>query len=257
MRGTLITAPHYNATLWSLATHYEDADGVCETLEANPGVRRFVFKHLITMHRILHRAKIFGTTFSGKKLVMCAPEIEMVGGHVSYTGHIPDDMCVKVISDWPPCKMVFDVRSFLGTCGVMRIFIKDFTVIARPLVRLTIKGAEFLWTEEHQQTMDIMKKVVCESTALRQINYTSKREVILAVDTSWMAVGYLLLQIGNDCIHYLYRFGSLVMNKREARYSQPKLELYGLFRALKDVKLSIIGVQQLTAEMDASCVKGC
>lgn len=46
------------------------------------------------------------------------------------------------------------------------------------------------------------------------------------------------------------------MNEREARYSQPKLELYGLYRALRAWCLYLVRVKKLTIEMDASCVKG-
>ena len=42
----------------------------------------------------------------------------------------------------------------------------------------------------------------------------------------------------------------------EQRYSQAKLELYGLFRALKAVKMQIIGVKNLVVEVDAKYIKG-
>ncbi|KAI0336913.1 hypothetical protein BDW22DRAFT_1340865, partial [Trametopsis cervina] len=46
------------------------------------------------------------------------------------------------------------------------------------------------------------------------------------------------------------------MNEREARYSQPKLELYGLYRALRAYRLYLIGVQKLQVEVDAKYIKG-
>jgi hypothetical protein len=238
------------------ATRYELPDGSCELITANAGVRRFVYEHLQVMHRILHRAKLFGATFSGKKIKMCAPQIEMVGAMVSYEGRVPDQSRVKAIVEWPPCKTVFDVRSFLGTCGVMRVFIKNFSHRAKPLVRLTQKDVEFDWQPEHQQAMDDLKTAVAESSALVAIDYTCDREVILAIDTASIAVGYILFQMGEDQKRHPARFGSIALNAREARYSQPKLELYGLFRALKEVKIYIVGVKKLVVEMDASCVKG-
>ncbi|KNZ80716.1 hypothetical protein J132_04805 [Termitomyces sp. J132] len=54
---------------------------------------------------------------------------------------------------------------------------------------------------------------------------------ILAVDTSYITVGYYLCQCTSnnhkEC-HYNC-FGSITLNNREARFSQPKLELYGLY----------------------------
>jgi hypothetical protein len=52
------------------------------------------------------------------------------------------------------------------------------------------------------------------------------------------------------------RFGSIPWNEREARYSQPKIELYGLFRALQEERIHLVGVRDLIIEMDASSVKG-
>lgn len=46
------------------------------------------------------------------------------------------------------------------------------------------------------------------------------------------------------------------MNEREARYSQPKLELYGLFRALRAYRLYLIGARNLRVEVDAKYIKG-
>ena len=45
------------------------------------------------------------------------------------------------------------------------------------------------------------------------------------------------------------------MNEREAQYSQPKLELYGLYRALHHFQLYIIGVRNLIIEVDAKSIK--
>ncbi|TFK77567.1 hypothetical protein K466DRAFT_451582, partial [Polyporus arcularius HHB13444] len=92
--------------------------------------------------------------------------------------------------------------------------------------------------------MDDLKDALVHSPALRPIDYSSPAEVILAVDTSYIAIGYLLAQcdLENPSRRYYSRFGSIVLNAREAAYSQAKLELYGLYRALKACKRLLIGV---------------
>src|ERR1700743_3672244 len=69
-------------------------------------------------------------------------------------------------------------------------------------------------------------------------------------------VGFILLQLGPDKKRYPSRFGSIVFNDRESRYSQAKLELYGLFRSLKQTQLFTIGAKKLVVEMDAKFIKG-
>ena len=68
------------------------------------------------------------------------------------------------------------------------------------------------------------------SPALRPLDYVTDRPVILAVDSCMNGAGYILLQIGKDGKRYPSRFSSITFNDRESRYSQAKLELYGLFR---------------------------
>jgi len=46
------------------------------------------------------------------------------------------------------------------------------------------------------------------------------------------------------------------MSERESRYSQPKLELFGLYCALRHWQLYIIGVRNLQVKVDAKYIKG-
>ena len=148
------------------------------------------------------------------------------------------------------------VRGFLGTCGVLRIFIRNFASIARPLVNLTRKGVPFEWGDAQRAAMTRLKDEIIRSPALRRLDYESDRAVVLAVDTSVIAVGYILSQEGEDDKRYPNRFGSIGLTTVESRYSQAKLELYGLFRALRAVRVFIFGVVNLVVEMDAKYVKG-
>ena len=64
------------------------------------------------------------------------------------------------------------------------------------------------------------------------------------------------MQEGEDGRRNPSRFGSITWNEQEQNYSQVKVELYGLMRALRVTRIHIIGVQQLFVEMDAKFVKG-
>ena len=57
---------------------------------------------------------------------------------------------VEKILQWPIPMTPKDVRSFLGLCGTVRIWIKDYSKHARPLVNLYRKDNPFEWTEETQ-----------------------------------------------------------------------------------------------------------
>lgn len=237
-------------------SRYELEDGTCETIPENSQIRRFVWEHLTVVNRILQRLRVVGGRFSGKKMTLCQPEGYVVGYKCTVDGRVCDEAKVEKIRNWQPCHNVSDVRAFLGTAGTMRIFIRDFSFIARPLVNLTRKGMPFQWGVEEQDAMDILRDAIINSPALRAIDYASDREVILAVDSSKIGVGMVLLQIGEDGKRYPSRFGSINWNERESRYSQPKVELYGLSRALRSFRIYIVGVRKLTVEVDAKFIKG-
>ena len=105
---------------------------------------------------------------------------------------------MQKIRDWPECETLTQVRGFLGTCGVVRIFIRDFTAISQPLINLTRKGVPFEWGDAQCDAMARLKDKITRSPALRRLDYASGREVVLAVDTSLIAVGFILSQEGED-----------------------------------------------------------
>jgi hypothetical protein len=237
-------------------TRYELPDGHVQVIPGNPGIRRFVWEHFEAVHRIIQRVKAYGATFSGKKAFIGVSKADILGNICTYEGRVADPLRVQAIQDWPVPNTVSEVRAFLGTCGVLRIFIKDYTLIARPLIQLTRKDAPFEIGPLQLEAMQRLKSEIAKSPALRPIDYDTDRPVYLAVDSCQNGAGYILLQLGEDKKRYPCRFGSITFNEREGRYSQAKLELYGLFRALKQTQLFTIGVKRLIVEMDAKFIKG-
>jgi hypothetical protein len=133
------------------------------------------------------------------------------------------------------------------------IFIHNFSKITCLLINLTRKNVAFEWGEEQQVAMQTLKDAIFESPTLRAIDYECGCEVILAVDTSNITVGYILLQVGKASKRYPSRFRSISLTEVESRYSQAKLELYSLFHM---VHMHIFSITNLTVEVDAKYIKG-
>jgi hypothetical protein len=73
--------------------------------------------------------------------------------------------------------------------GVVWIFIKDFSLHAHPLIKLTRKDKpEFIFNPQQIQAQEDLKTALLKSPALHTIDYTSSTPIILAVDTSYIAV---------------------------------------------------------------------
>jgi hypothetical protein len=238
-------------------TCYENLDGTYETIPENAGIRRFVWEHLANTNHILQCLKYVGGTFSGRKLELCVLTIVILGQRCNHEGRVPHEAKTQKIHDWPIPKDITGVQGFLGTCGLVWIFIKDFAKHARPLVNLTRKDIMFKFGAEEIAAMEVIKDLVIQSPALRPLNYAAHDwPIILAVDSSVTTIGYVLMQVHDDKRRYPSRFGTIAWTEHESRYSQAKLELYGLFRALRAYRIYIIAMKNLVVEVDAKYLKG-
>ena len=220
------------------AERYILPSGEPETIPENSGIRRFIWEHFQDLNRVVQRMKYSGGTFSGVKAYLAAPEITVLGHRCTIDGRLPDLSRMEKIVNWGPCRDLSDVHAFLGTIGVCRLFIRNFTQQAHHLVKLTQKGTKWEFGQKQIDAMNNLKDALLNSPALRPINYKSEAPVILSVDTSHIAVGYLLAQCDpkNPRLRYYARFGSIMLNDRESRFSQAKLELYGLYHTLRALK---------------------
>src|SRR5258706_8331156 len=105
--------------------------------------------------------------------------------------------------------------------------------------------SEFEWTEEAQEAVDLLKHLALTMVPVRTLDYELVRKVkqpdqresdvglvSIHVDASNIGVGWMIAQRLEDA-EYPVVFGSITLNEREGHYSQPKLELYRVFRVLK------------------------
>jgi hypothetical protein len=126
------------------------------------------------------------------------------------------------------------------------------------LIKLTRKQHPFEWGPEQKAAQQDLKITLLTLPALRPLDYNTDSPIILSVDTSYIAIGQILSQCDgeNPKIRYFTHFGSITLNKCEAQFSQPKLELYSLYHAVRALKLYLIGCRNLIIEVDAQYIKG-
>src|SRR5258707_3814482 len=104
--------------------------------------------------------------------------------------------------------------------------------------------------------MQALKDAIIHSSILISINYSSDRPVYVGIDSSSCGMGWILSQECADNKHRPAQFGSISWNECEAHFSQPKIELYGLFRVLCALHVHLIGTSNLIVEMDAQFIRG-
>ena len=62
-----------------------------------------------------------------------------------------DPQKVEAITEWLRLTTITEVRSFLSLAGYYRRFVKDFSRITVPLIRLTQKNVKFVWPEKCEE----------------------------------------------------------------------------------------------------------
>jgi hypothetical protein len=159
---------------------------------------------------------------------------------------------------WTKCENLSDVRSFLGVTGVLRSYIPNYGYRAKALQDLTKKNVKFVWGPEQIRSMEQLKEGVRQAKAIRPLDYEGQGNIVLAVDSSYIGIGFYIYQedINDPKKHYYVKFGSKMMNDRESRFSQPKRELFGLKEALRLNKGLLFGVRKLIVETDAKYIQG-
>jgi hypothetical protein len=122
---------------------------------------------------------------------------------------------------------------------VLHIFIHDFACIACPLTNLTRKDVPFIFGPDKIEAFEILWDSILESPALCRIDYESDCKVILAVDTSNIAIGFILMQFGIDGKRYPNHFSSIVLNDVELLLPSENQALWTLSCTLHSTHIHI------------------
>lgn len=85
-------------------------------------------------------------------------QLAYLGHVVSAQGVATDPEKIQAVADWPMPKDVKDVGRFLGLAGYYLHFVRHFGILARPLLNLLKKGIPFVWTENTEQSFQLLKQ---------------------------------------------------------------------------------------------------
>ena len=108
-------------------------------------------------------------------------------------GRHPAPGKVIKVSQWKDCGSHKDIRAFLGLCVYYRVWIINFSIIAKPMYHLLKKNVEFNWDEDCSNARELLKKALTEAPALSTLDYSEEGgEIILAVVASGEGWGAIL-----------------------------------------------------------------
>ena len=94
---------------------------------------------------VFQRLREAGLKLKASKCELFQTETLYLGHVISQKGVSCDPEKIRAVQKWTAPRTVRDVRSFLGSVGYYKRFIKNYSAIAQPLYCLTRKRMQFIW----------------------------------------------------------------------------------------------------------------
>jgi hypothetical protein len=145
-------------------------------------------KHLRLVLEKLRSNKLYA------KFSKCEFWLTKVGflGHVISAGGVSvDPSKVKYVLNWNPPTTASEIQSFMGLAGYYRQFIKDFSKIAKPMMKRLEKNKAFEWTAEWQASFEKLRKCLTLAPVLVLLDLTKKFDIYC--DASRQGLGCVLM----------------------------------------------------------------
>lgn len=124
-------------------------------------------EHIERLEAILLRFRQANLKLKLSKCSFLATSLKVLGYVVSGSGLSPDPAKLSAVQDFPVPLRLRDVQSLIGLCSYYRRFIKDFAIIARPLINLTRKKQAFVWNKEQQASFATLKQSLLIPPSIR------------------------------------------------------------------------------------------
>src|SRR6266567_6748279 len=153
-------------------------------------------EHEFHVRKVLQRLRDAGLQVDIKKCEFSVTRTKYLGFIISTEGIEVDPDKVSVIQQWQAPTTVRGIQSFLGFCNFYRRFIRDYGVIAKPLVRLTKTMVPFQFGKECWEAFEELKARLTSSELLR--HYDPELQSMIETDASDGVIARVLSQLHLD-----------------------------------------------------------
>ncbi len=191
--------------------------------------------HIAHVREVFERLRKAGLKLKASKAKIGVPSVPFLGHILSNEGILPNPQKTEVIRSYPVPRRVKDVRAFLGMCGFYRRFVKDYSLLARPLYDLTKKDVAFKWTDKQQEAFDKLKDALVTTVLLQYPDFN--RRFVLHTDASKVGLGAVLSQDDGTGKLRPVAFAGRATSKAEMNYSTTMLELAAIIWSFNYFKI--------------------
>ncbi|GJU92631.1 putative reverse transcriptase domain-containing protein, partial [Tanacetum coccineum] len=133
---------------------------------------------------------------------------------------------IEVIKKWPVPTSPTEVRQFMGLAGYYRRFIEGFSLIAKPLTKLTQKNKKFEWGADEDEAFQKLKQDLCTAPILALPEGLD--DFVFYCDASLKGYGAVLMKRDK-----VIAYASRQLKTHEENYTTHDLELGAMVFALR------------------------
>ncbi|GJS38620.1 putative reverse transcriptase domain-containing protein [Tanacetum coccineum] len=164
-------------------------------------------EHLKTILNFLRSEKLYAK-FS--KCDFWLDSVQFLGHVIDSSGVHVDPAKIEAIKNWAAPTTPTKVRQFLGLAGYYRRFIKEFSLISKPLTKLTQKNKPYVWGDDEEEAFQTLKLKLCSAPILSLPE--GSEDFVVYCDASLKGFGAVLMQRREKAVvfalrlwrHYLY-----------------------------------------------------
>ncbi|GJU82130.1 putative reverse transcriptase domain-containing protein, partial [Tanacetum coccineum] len=180
-------------------------------------------KHLKTILNLLRSEKLYAK-FS--KCDFWLDSVQFLGHVIDSSGVHVDPAKIEAIKSWAAPTTPTEVRQFLGLAGYYRRFIKEFSLISKPLTKLTQKNKPYVWGDDEAEAFQTLKLKLCSAPILSLPE--GSEDFVVYCDASLKGFGAVLMQREK-----VIAYASRQLRKNEENYTTHDLELGAVVFALR------------------------
>ncbi|GJW79602.1 putative reverse transcriptase domain-containing protein [Tanacetum coccineum] len=172
-------------------------------------------KHLKTILNLLRSEKLYAK-FS--KCDFWLDSVQFLGHVIDSSGVHVDPAKIEAIKNWAAPTTPTEVRQFLGLAGYYQRFIKEFSLISKPLTKLTQKNKPYVWGDDEEEAFQTLKLKLCSAPILSLPE--GSEDFVVYCDASLKGFGAVLMQREK-----VIAYASRQLRKNEENYTTHDLEL--------------------------------
>ncbi|GKC15183.1 putative nucleotidyltransferase, ribonuclease H [Tanacetum coccineum] len=180
-------------------------------------------EHLKIILDLLKKEKLYAK-FS--KCDFWLESVQFLGHVINREGVHVDPAKIEAVKNWPVPKSPTEVRQFMGLAGYYRRFIEGFSLIAKPLTKLTQKNKRFEWGADEDEAFQKLKQDLCTAPILALPE--GPDDFVVYCDASLKGYGAVLMQRDK-----VIAYASRQLKTHEENYTTHDLELGAVVFALR------------------------